>query len=100
MRVGGIAAVLQRTRLFDRTIGGADRRVARALADQAHMVGERIAVGVVNAKLRLHELALPGDMLVRGYRRGRAFPAPARLDGEQVVAVAAVAGFDPFASPA
>src|SRR5690606_38787884 len=89
-RIGGVAGLLDAPRRLDFVAVLGDRLVARAVADQAGVVAERLLVGRIGPE-RLHQLLRdPVDVLGRHHIDDLALPAGARLDAEQVVAGAAV----------
>ena len=85
LRVGGVARALQaagetlhRTDLVHRLV------VARAVADEAGVVAERVGVGVVGAELGGHFARLAVDVFGGGDFGHFALPAAGGLDAEQV----------------
>src|SRR5690554_2294192 len=99
-RIGGVASLLQ---LSGGLLGAARRgdcRIARIIADQPGIIGERLLEGAINPEAIDHPRALPIDVLMGDDIGGGAAPASARLDTEQVMAVAASGGGDLVTTPA
>src|SRR5690554_1306784 len=99
-RVGGVATILQRSGGLLGTTCCGYRCIARIIADQPGIIGERLLEGAINPEAIDHPRALPIDVLMGDDIGGRAVPAPARLDPEQVVAITATGGGDFMAPPA
>src|SRR5690242_10203028 len=93
MRIGGIAALLQRARECGGVGARAERpRIARAHAQQCSVVADALCRRGIRPELTMRDDRLALDVLRGHCARLRAVPGGTRLDAEKIEAVRTLRG--------